>query len=139
MWAKNLWIRRKEGVLIEFIKIIKELKSISYHVSSYLKLNKEVIDGLDAFIIYEYPLPSTFEKVSGKEEKGHGKRVKVCIILMKCVDTAHWLLLYLCYCWFFFYDGPLYMQLWALQTRRQCRVSDTHVTVKAHGPLVLLI
>lgn len=67
---------RKEGVLIAFIKIIKELKSISYDISSYLKLNKEVIDGFDAFFIYKYPLPSTSEKVSGKEEKGHGKKTR---------------------------------------------------------------
>ena len=38
-------------------------------------------------------------------------------------------------CWFLFilWWG---MQIWALLTRTQCRVSDTQVTVKALGPLV---
>ena len=35
-----------------------------------------------------------------------------------------------------FYDGPVDIQLWALLTRSQCKVSDTQVTVKACGPLV---
>ena len=35
-----------------------------------------------------------------------------------------------------FYDGAVDMQIWALLTRSQCKVSDTRVTVKAHGPLV---
>ena len=36
-----------------------------------------------------------------------------------------------------FYDLAADMQIWALLTRSQWRVSDTQVTVKAHGPLVL--
>ena len=35
-----------------------------------------------------------------------------------------------------FYDGAVDIQIQALLTRSQCKVSDTHVTVKAHGPLV---
>ena len=35
-----------------------------------------------------------------------------------------------------FYDVAANMQMLALLTRSQCRVSDTHVTVKALGPLV---
>ena len=35
-----------------------------------------------------------------------------------------------------FYDGAVDIQKWALLTRSQCKVSDTQVTVKAHGPLV---
>ena len=35
-----------------------------------------------------------------------------------------------------FYDGAIDMQKRALLTRSQCKVSDTQVTVKAHGPLV---
>ena len=31
-----------------------------------------------------------------------------------------------------------FMQIWSLLTRSQCRVSDTQVTFKAHGSLVLL-
>ena len=38
---------------------------------------------------------------------------------------------YLCY------DGAVDMQIWALLTKSQCRVSDTLVTVKVRGPLVL--
>ena len=38
-----------------------------------------------------------------------------------------------------FYDGVVDLQIWALLTRSQCKVSDTQVTVKACGPLVLLI
>ena len=37
----------------------------------------------------------------------------------------------------FFYDVAVDMQVWSLLTRSQCRVSDTQVTVKACGPLVL--
>ena len=36
-----------------------------------------------------------------------------------------------------FYDGAVDIQIWALLTRGQCKVSDTQVTVKAHGPLVM--
>ena len=35
-----------------------------------------------------------------------------------------------------FYDGAVDIQIRALLTRSQCEVSDTQVTVKAHGPLV---
>ena len=35
-----------------------------------------------------------------------------------------------------FYDVAADMQIKALLTRSQCRVSDTHITVKALGPLV---
>ena len=34
------------------------------------------------------------------------------------------------------YDGAVDMQIWALLTRNQSKVSDTQVTVKAYGPLV---
>ena len=59
--------------------------------------------------------------------------------------TTHWLLLYkgiimLLSCaivdFYQFYDMAVDMQIWALLTKSQCRVSDTHVTVKACGPLV---
>ena len=36
-----------------------------------------------------------------------------------------------------FYDGAVDIQICTLLTRSQCKVSDTQVTVKAHGPLVL--
>ena len=36
-----------------------------------------------------------------------------------------------------FYDGAVDIQIWALLTRSQCKVSDTQVSVKAHGPLVI--
>ena len=36
-----------------------------------------------------------------------------------------------------FYDGAVDIQIWALLTRSQCKVSDTQVTVKACGPLVV--
>ena len=32
-----------------------------------------------------------------------------------------------------FYDGYFDLNIWALLRRSQCRVSDTQVTVKAHG------
>ena len=35
------------------------------------------------------------------------------------------------------YDGAVDIQIWAPLTRSQCKVSDTQVTVKACGPLVL--
>ena len=38
-----------------------------------------------------------------------------------------------------FYDGAVDIQIWALLTRSQCKVSDTQVTVKACGPLVGVI
>ena len=42
-------------------------------------------------------------------------------------------------CWFLYILWwAVDMQVWSLLTRSQCRVSDTQVTVKAHGPLVLL-
>ena len=37
---------------------------------------------------------------------------------------------------YLFYDGVVDMQIWALLTRSQCRVSDTQVTVRVLGPLV---
>ena len=37
---------------------------------------------------------------------------------------------------YLFYYGAVDIQIWALLTRSQCKVSDTHVTVKAFGPLV---
>ena len=37
---------------------------------------------------------------------------------------------------YLFYDGAVDIQIWALLTRSQCKVSDTQVTVKACGPLV---
>ena len=36
-----------------------------------------------------------------------------------------------------FYDGAVDIHIWALLTRSQCKVSDTQVTVKACGPLVI--
>ena len=63
--------------------------------------------------------------------------------------TAHWLLLclgimmLLSYTnntmvdFHLFYDGAVDIQIWALLTRIQCKVSDTQVTFKAGGPLVL--
>ena len=61
--------------------------------------------------------------------------------------TAHWFLLFegvimqfsSAIVDFYFYllcDGPVDMQIWVLLTRSQCSVSDTRVTVKAHGPFV---
>ena len=35
-----------------------------------------------------------------------------------------------------FYDWAVDIQIWALLTRSQCKVSDSQVTVKACGPLV---
>ena len=35
-----------------------------------------------------------------------------------------------------FYDGAVDIQIWALLTKSQCKVSDTQVTVKACGPLL---
>ena len=37
-----------------------------------------------------------------------------------------------------FYDGVIDIQIWALLTRSQCKVSDNQVTIKARGPLVFL-
>ena len=39
---------------------------------------------------------------------------------------------------YFFYDWGVDMQIWALLTRSECRVSDTQVTFKACGPLVFI-
>ena len=36
-----------------------------------------------------------------------------------------------------FYDGAVDIQIWALLTWSQCKVSETQVTVKACGPLVI--
>ena len=36
---------------------------------------------------------------------------------------------------YLFYDKPVDMQIWALLTKSQFRISDTQVTVKVHGPL----
>ena len=62
--------------------------------------------------------------------------------------TSQWLLLYyrdyyavfLCHCWFSFIPwwGSWYPK-WALLTRSQCRVSDTQVTVKTPGPLLICV
>ena len=38
-----------------------------------------------------------------------------------------------------FYDGAVDIQIWALLTRSQCKVSDTQVTVKACWPLVIFL
>ena len=38
-----------------------------------------------------------------------------------------------------FYDGAVDIQIWALLTRSQCKISDTQVTVKACGPVVCFI
>mgnify|MGYP003692234943 CR=1 FL=1 len=38
-----------------------------------------------------------------------------------------------------FYDWAVDIQIWALLTRSQCKVSDSQVTVKARGPLVLSV
>ena len=38
-----------------------------------------------------------------------------------------------------FYDWAVDIQIWALLTRSQCKVSDTQVTVKACGPLVFIL
>ena len=35
-----------------------------------------------------------------------------------------------------FYDGAVDIQIWALLTRSQCKVSDTQVTIKAHRPRI---
>ena len=40
---------------------------------------------------------------------------------------------------FLFYNGAVDMQICALLTRSQCKVSDTQVTVKACGPLVYFL
>ena len=40
---------------------------------------------------------------------------------------------------YLFFDGAADIQIWVLLTRSQCRVSDTHVTVKALGLLVLTV
>ena len=58
------------------------------------------------------------------------------MLLHKCVysqdcDVAHGPLVYL------FYDGPVDLQIWALLTKSQCRVSDTQMNVKAGGPFVI--
>ena len=47
---------------------------------------------------------------------------------------------FLCNCWcYLFYDGAVGMQIWALLTKSQCRVSDTLlVTINARGPLLSL-
>ena len=39
---------------------------------------------------------------------------------------------------YLFYDGHLDMQIEVLLTRSQCRVSVTQVSVKAHGPLIIV-
>ena len=45
---------------------------------------------------------------------------------------------FLCHCWFSFITWwAVDIQIWALLTRSQCKVSDTQVTVKACGPLVI--
>ena len=36
-----------------------------------------------------------------------------------------------------FYDGAVDIQIWALLTRSECKVSDTQVIFKAHGPLII--
>ena len=38
-----------------------------------------------------------------------------------------------------FYDGAVDIQIWALFTRSQCKISDTQVTVKACRPLVKFV
>ena len=38
-----------------------------------------------------------------------------------------------------FYDGAVDIQIWALLTRCQCKISDAQVILKACGPLVFLI
>ena len=38
-----------------------------------------------------------------------------------------------------FYDGAVDIQICTLLTRRQCKVCDTQVTVKACGPLVFKV
>ena len=43
---------------------------------------------------------------------------------------------FLCHCLFLFYDGHVDTKILALLTRNQCKVSDTLMTVRAHGPLV---
>ena len=40
---------------------------------------------------------------------------------------------------FYYNNGAVGMQICTLLTRIQCKVSDTQVTVRACGPLVLLI
>ena len=72
----------------------------------------------------------------------------MCTKILLYQYTLHWLfamvlkdydaaLLY--NCWFFYYNnGAVDMQIWALLIRIQCKVSDTQVTVKACGPLVLI-
>ena len=39
---------------------------------------------------------------------------------------------------YLFYNGAVNMQILALLTKRQYRISDTQKTVKAHGPLVFV-
>ena len=45
---------------------------------------------------------------------------------------------FLSHCWFLFilWYGAVDIQIWALLTWSQCKISDTQVTVKACGPLV---
>ena len=38
-----------------------------------------------------------------------------------------------------FYDAVVDIQIWAPLTRSQCKVSDTQVTIKACGSLVLIV
>ena len=38
-----------------------------------------------------------------------------------------------------FYEGAVDTQRWGLLTRSQCIVSNTHMTVKAFGPLVIVL
>ena len=46
------------------------------------------------------------------------------------------LLFYAIVDFYFFFDVDVDIQIWALLTRSQCRVSDAQVTVEACGPLV---
>ena len=70
----------------------------------------------------------------------------ICNYLLLCQYMAYWLLLYYGIImllsnaivdFYLFYDGVLHMQIWVPLTRSQCKVSDTQVTLKACGSLVL--
>ena len=79
---------------------------------------------------------------------GHISHIVNMYYLLLYQYTAHWLLLclgimmllsytnYTMVDFHLFYDGAVDIQIWALLTRIQCKVSDTQVTVKACGALV---
>ena len=77
---------------------------------------------------------------------GHISQIVKMHYLLLHQYTPRWLLFYIGIImllsnaivdYFFLNDVAVDMQIWALLTRSWCRVSDTQVTVKACGPLVL--